>query len=408
MAYVQVGGKQYISEPSHGCTLVDPDYVPILNTCKLYWSTKGYCKIALPGTDGRHVQERLHRFLFEKAHNTVIPDKMVIHHINSKKWDNRIENLELTTTAHNSAAIQKKEGQSSIYKGVVYCNRSKKWKSKIKCKYKNYGLGYFDKETDAARAYDQSFIAIHGSENGSNNILTQDEIAYIATHRDEFLPRPKLSNRSFPQYIEFTGKSYRVRINRNALSVSKCFSTLDDAVSFRDSTIQAYETKKQQDIRDKPILRDNSGIAIIPVKLPKKDEVIFSRVSDEDYYNVLQFKWYLSQGYAWSNLGWLHRYILNNTDSNKVIDHINRDKLDNRRENLRTVSYSLNNRNKRKRDGTSSQYQGVAFRVRTKKWQAQIKINSKTVHLGTFKSEEEAYQRYLEEYRKLEALEINN
>jgi hypothetical protein len=89
-----------------------------------------------------------------------------------------------------------------------------------------------------------------------------------------------------------------------------------------------------------------------------------------------------------------------------VIDHINHNKLDNRRENLREVSYSFNNRNKMKRDGCFSKFVGVSRVKGTDKWQAGINVNGKRIALGTFKSEEMAAKRYKEEYERIQADEV--
>lgn len=71
------------------------------------------------------------------------------------------------------------------------------------------------------------------------------------------------------------------------------------------------------------------------------------------------------------------------------IDHINGDKLDNRRENLRFVSRSENNMNRHKQVGRS-QYIGVSFFKPAKLWRAYITADRKRIELGYFKTEIEA------------------
>jgi macrodomain Ter protein organizer (MatP/YcbG family) len=80
-------------------------------------------------------------------------------------------------------------------------------------------------------------------------------------------------------------------------------------------------------------LANNKGIAL---------------VDDEDYYLVKDDKWHYNSGYAYCNkLGLMHRVIMK-CENNKVIDHFNHDTLDNRRFNLKMVTHSENNKNKRK------------------------------------------------------------
>ena len=69
----------------------------------------------------------------------------------------------------------------------------------------------------------------------------------------------------------------------------------------------------------------------------------------------------------------------------KLIDHINRDKLDNRIENLREASKSENMLN-----SDRSEYGGVCFDSSRGKWKAYTKKNGKQSFLGRFDTEEEA------------------
>ena len=74
----------------------------------------------------------------------------------------------------------------------------------------------------------------------------------------------------------------------------------------------------------------------------------------------------------------------------KQIDHINGNKLDNRIDNLRMVSCSQNNQNKKKREGTTSKYKNVSFHKRDKKWEVRFYINGQKKCFGGFSTEEEA------------------
>jgi hypothetical protein len=57
------------------------------------------------------------------------------------------------------------------------------------------------------------------------------------------------------------------------------------------------------------------------------------------------------------------------------VDHINHDPLDNRIENLRVVTRSVNNRNKKKREGTHSRYKWVQYHNRDKLFQGRANIS---------------------------------
>jgi len=76
----------------------------------------------------------------------------------------------------------------------------------------------------------------------------------------------------------------------------------------------------------------------------------FAKVSNQDYEMLMRHSWHYREGYAIAKINnkevRMHRYILQITDSETLVDHINRDRLDNRRENLRpyTPIENANNR----------------------------------------------------------------
>lgn len=116
-------------------------------------------------------------------------------------------------------------------------------------------------------------------------------------------------------------------------------------------------------------------------------------VSPEDYENVIKFPWrfynWKGSKYAIGNDGNLSHFIVGKPPPGHVVDHINHNGLDNRRENLRTVTMSFNSQNKRKRP-SASRYRGVKrSRYRTK-WSA----SCAAIELGTYDTEEEAAAAY--------------
>ena len=88
------------------------------------------------------------------------------------------------------------------------------------------------------------------------------------------------------------------------------------------------------------------------------------------------------KNYQLSRLVWV--YHNGEIPENTVIDHINRNKDDNRIENLRPSSYTQNEWNKPRK--------GCSFEKG--KWRARIKNNGKTIHLGLFDTETEAIAAY--------------
>ena len=115
-------------------------------------------------------------------------------------------------------------------------------------------------------------------------------------------------------------------------------------------------------------------------------------VSPEDKDLLTAHTWYVdtSTGYAKSRCGkstqYLHRVILERVIGHKpkYTDHINRKKLDNRRENLREVTNSENMLNINPTKANTSGTVGVS-RFRDK-WRAYITLAGKQIHLGYYKT----------------------
>ena len=86
--------------------------------------------------------------------------------------------------------------------------------------------------------------------------------------------------------------------------------------------------------------------------------------------------------YAEHRLVWLYVYGTMPPDQ---IDHINRNKVDNRLANLRLADNSLNNRNKGVRSDNTSGVKGVGWRIDLQKWEARIHTTKNTCRrLGSF------------------------
>ena len=129
----------------------------------------------------------------------------------------------------------------------------------------------------------------------------------------------------------------------------------------------------------------------------------FALVDDEDFEYLNQFKWQLNDnGYAVrsehiylginkykNNHIRMHREI-NKTPKELFTDHINRNKLDNRKSNLRTVTKSENAINTKLNSNNASGYKGIYWDKFTNKWRAEIKIFYKKISLGRFLNLEDA------------------
>jgi len=79
---------------------------------------------------------------------------------------------------------------------------------------------------------------------------------------------------------------------------------------------------------------------------------------------------------------------------NGQIDHINGDRLDNRIKNLRVVTQQQNAFNRVLYKNNSSGVKGVSWSIAQQAWHAQIRVTGKRIHLGFFKSKNDAANAY--------------
>ena len=103
----------------------------------------------------------------------------------------------------------------------------------------------------------------------------------------------------------------------------------------------------------------------------RRGEVVAVAIVDDDVPGVSEHSWCLMKnGYAASRINnrltYLHRFVAL-APSGYVTDHINRDKLDCRRANLRFVTEEQNHQNVPARGGTS-QFRGVYWDSQKQKW----------------------------------------
>lgn len=128
-------------------------------------------------------------------------------------------------------------------------------------------------------------------------------------------------------------------------------------------------------------------------------------VDDEDYERLSVYNWHVVNGYAKRKVDdrdlAMSRDILgvpNGTGHAVVVDHINGDKLDNRRQNLRICTQGENVVNSRKRRThrgrpPGSTHKGVS-RNGPHRWRARIVVDGHERFLGNFNSEAQAAEAY--------------
>jgi len=129
---------------------------------------------------------------------------------------------------------------------------------------------------------------------------------------------------------------------------------------------------------------------------------LYTKVSEEDYENLSKFKWY-----TFNKPHGQYAYRFKKKEDGKKtseemqvtimgsregleIDHIDRNGLNNQRENLRWVTSSQNKMNQKLRKDNFHGIKGISWCPHRAKWQAYIQVDKKRLPLGRFKTAKEA------------------
>jgi hypothetical protein len=118
-------------------------------------------------------------------------------------------------------------------------------------------------------------------------------------------------------------------------------------------------------------------------------------VDELDFEYLSNRKWFFSNGYAIAsdNLDKMHRVIIG-AKKGELVDHIDRNKLNNSRSNLRIVDKEGNVHNQKKRANTNNNYKGVNYVKRLNLYQSRCRIYGNDYFLGYYKTEISAAYAY--------------
>ena len=125
-------------------------------------------------------------------------------------------------------------------------------------------------------------------------------------------------------------------------------------------------------------------------------------VDDDDYEYLNQFKWHIVSGrYAATNMKingksksiYLHRFIMK-VSKDMQVDHVDNNKLNNLKTNLRICTHAQNNINRPVRSNSKSGFKGVIFYRKLKKYIARIRFNKKEYYLGCYIEIKDAAKAY--------------
>ena len=371
------------------CLVSDEDY-EILNKYKWCLNGDDYVTAII---DNKRV--RIHRYIMINILKNNIDSHTFVDHINNNRLDNRKENLRIVTPNENSRNKSKYKNSTSKYYGVIKYKDI--WKANIMYNSKHLSATYSN-ELHAAHQYNLWVKQYNITCAKLNNIeIPIDFIDNVFKKKD-----------NLPKGVTQYHNKYLVTFNKTYYS----FNTIEEAVEKYKELLKEKEDLRIKEIKSQPILRNSNQECIIELFDKNKNKVGETIVDEEDYYKLKQYYWHLNDGgYVLAHINKkhlrMHRYLLN-YDGKDVVDHINNNKLDNRKCNLRIITKKQNSMNSSSSKNSTSKYIGVTWDKERNKWIAQISIDCKNINLGRFDNEIDAAKardiatlKYLGEFGKL-------
>jgi hypothetical protein len=153
--------------------LVDDEDFEYLNQWKWYVAKGKYTNYAqrMDRSSGKRKTVRMSRVIL-KTKTGFVSD-----HKDGNGLNNQKSNLR-NCTRHENAMNKRiaNRGKTSIYRGVSWYSRYKKWKACILSGKDRKHIGYFDNEIEAAKAYDKKAISCFGEFLGELNFPLTDYI----------------------------------------------------------------------------------------------------------------------------------------------------------------------------------------------------------------------------------------
>jgi len=330
----------------------------------------------------------LHRYIYYKDKEQPGNSNILIDHINNNPLDNRLNNLREANFEDNSKNRLKTKNATSRYFGVYFSKNDNKWVCSLKHT-SSYRFRY-DNELHAAYHYDL-LIKKFGLEKFQKLNNVEKPEGFI-------LKENLKKSTNLPKGIYIKKNKYFYSINNEHYYG---YNTIEDALKARNDRLNRNEVAKEHDRLRTPIKRNSDGLAIIELfkgRGKNKEKIAETTIEDENYYELMQYSWNLSEGiyvkgYVNGKTVCLSRFLTNCTDPTKKVDHKDGNTLNNQKSNLRIVTINENNQNRDKGSKKmTSKYVGISYIKSRDRWVAIIRLNGKNEFNKKFKTELEAIQ----------------
>ena len=382
-----------------GVTIVSEEDYEELSKYKWQQTKHGYARAHIGS-----LSVLMHRYIM----NTT-DEKKVVDHINNNRLDNRRQNLRITTRLINSQNTKiHADKKSSIYRGVFYSKKSKKYIVKMVVNRKTINIGSHISEIKAAEIFDMYQVHI---KKDCTKLNFPDKLENY--RNEEYIPHKNIIHKT----SKYIGVAYQnnifraeIRVNGKRIDLKKSKNQVECALAYDkyivdnnigNKTLNFPKNHPNYDPKSiiKMKYKETDNINIIQLVINNKPDVIVL-IDEIDYDKIKYHTWNIrTGGYVVGYIGKrgnielasLSRFLLNVTDPTIFVDHIDGNILNNCRNNLRLSDQLKNSRNKSKSSKkTTSIYLGVYLCKNSKKWEAIIGHNYEANYITRCHSEIEA------------------
>ena len=322
----------------------------------------------------------------------------IVDHINGNRLDNRRENLRILTSqqnAENKKLSGKKE--NTKYRGVYFVKKDNKYNAKIYLNGTRYYFGMFNTDIEAAKTIDKFLV---------HNKLDHISLNFSDKKQEYLLDVcPNTINKEKNQYYGVkktpNGKyATNIYIKKNVCISAGTKDNSFDAAKLYDKYLIDNNIKNKKLNFPDDYTNDNRNIKMAceiiddaTIKIIINDK--YTLIDKEDYDRIKNYSCYLDRkGYVIftkeNKKIKLHRFVVSVTDPKIFVDHIDNNKINNKKSNLRLSNQQLNAQNKKKRINSSSKYLGISKNISSKIWVASIMNNYKKIFYYSNHDEEYA------------------
>lgn len=351
-----------------GYAKVSPEDAVAVSELSWYVNVRGYGQTSQRLSSEQNL---MHRFIMIELRNQPATPDMYVDHINGDKLDNRRENLRFASAKQNAQnKLKQKTPATSKFLGVHFCKFQQKFISRVTIDNVVINLGVFDSEVEAAKARDCYILHQTGEIRHNLNFPELKE----ELQQQEPVVIERKADKKFRNVTNKWSTFYACVISNKVKLLD--MHNKDEIVCAKavDACIVKHGLKRKLNFPEDypnytptlPIktLCEEVNATQVRLILKSAPEAIVL-IDKADYDLVKHYSLYIQDYVIITANGKnykLHRFLLQVEDITAIIDHIDNNKFNNCRSNLRRVTSQQNAQNRKKSKFTTSSFFGVRKR----------------------------------------------